>query len=85
IAKSDENILCDGNTLPSLSFNHALTAVTFQQGTLPTGYIIKSIEISGVYNKGTLSFEGTSWTPEEGKASYTSTSLDDVLFLIPQT
>lgn len=85
IAKSTEDILCDGNTLPSLSFDHALTAITFSKGTLPEGYTIKSITISGVYNKGTLSFEGTSWTPEEGTASYTSTSLDDVLFLIPQT
>ena len=85
IAKSAENILCDGNNNPSLNFNHALTAITFSKGTLPEGYTIKSITISGVYNKGTLSFEGTSWTPEEGKASYTSTSLDDVLFLISQT
>lgn len=85
IAKSTEDILCDGKTLPSLTFDHALTAVTFKQGTLPEGYTIKSITISGVYNKGTLSFEGTTWTPEEGTASYTSTSLDDVLFLMPQT
>lgn len=88
IAKStEEDILCDGNTLPSLTFDHALTAVTFQQGTLPEGYTIKSITISGVYNKGMLSFEGTEWTglsTVEGN-TYTTTSLSDVLFLMPQT
>ena len=68
-----------------MNFEHALTAITFSKGTLPEGYTIKSITISGVYNKGTLAFEGTSWTSQEGTASYTSTSLNDVLFLIPQT
>lgn len=85
IAKSTEDILCDGKAQPSLTFNHALTAVTFKQGTLPTGYSIKSIEISGVYNKGELSFEGTEWSNHEGTASYSTTSLSDVLFLMPQT
>ena len=86
IAKSTEDILCDGKTQPSLTFDHALTAVTFKQGNLPTGYSIKSIEISGVYNKGELSFEGTEWTglsTVEGN-TYTTTSLSDVLFLMPQ-
>lgn len=85
IAKSTEDILCDGKAQPSLTFNHALTAVTFKQGTLPTGYSIKSIEISDVYNKGELSFEGTEWSNHEGTASYSTTSLSDVLFLMPQT
>lgn len=85
IAKSAADILCDGSNNPSLNFEHALTAITFSEGTLPEGYTIKSITISGVYNKGTLAFEGTSWTSVQGTASYTSTSLNDVLFLIPQT
>lgn len=85
IAKSSENILCDGQTIPSLSFNHALSAIVFKQGTLPSGYSIKSIEISGVYDKGMLSFEGTEWNNLQGTASYTTTSLSDVLFLMPQT
>ena len=87
IAKSTEDILCDGKTLPSLSFDHALTAVTFQAGTLPTGYTIKSITISGVYNKGKLSFDGTIWENHDivsGTNTY-SASLSDVLFLMPQT
>lgn len=87
IAKSSENILCDGQTIPSLSFDHALTAVKFQAGSLPDGYSIKSIEISGVYNEGTLSFGGTDWVilQGEGAASYKSIPLDSVLFLMPQT
>ena len=87
IAKSTEDILCDGKTLPSLTFDHALTAVTFQAGTLPTGYTIKSITISGVYNKGKLSFDGTIWENHDivsGTNTY-SASLSDVLFLMPQT
>lgn len=87
IAKSDADILCDGNNNPSLNFDHALTAVKFQQGTLTEGYSIKSIEISGVYNKGKLSFDGTIWENHEivsGTNTY-SASLPDVLFLMPQT
>lgn len=85
IAKSSNDISCDGKTLPSLSFDHALSAIVFKQGTLPSGYTIKSIEISGVYNNGTLSFGGTDWENRQGAASYKSTSLNDVLFLMPQT
>ena len=89
IAKSDDDVTCDGKNAPSLTFNHALAAIKFQQGTL-TGYSsISKVEISGVNNKGTLSsFETPSWTEQTKDGStntYSISSLNDVMFLMPQT
>ena len=89
IAKSQEDVTCDGKNAPSLIFNHALAAIKFEVGTL-TGYSsISNVEISGVNNKGTLSsFETPSWTGQtiDGSTNtYSTSSLSDVMFLMPQT
>ena len=85
-----KDITCDGKNAPNpLTFNHALAAIKFEVGTL-TGYSsISNVEISGVNNKGTLSsFETPSWTGQtiDGSTNtYSTSSLSDVMFLMPQT
>ena len=84
-----KDITCDGKHAPSLLFNHALAAIKFEKGTL-TGYSsISKVEISGVNNKGTLSsFDNPAWTGQSIDGStntYSTSSLSDVMFLMPQT
>lgn len=93
VAKSNENISCNGKSAVDLTFEHALTAIKFTQGELGDYTKITSITISGVNNKGELSLDGASWdnvSTTDGN-TYTITSetgitLDDViLLLMPQT
>ena len=92
VAKSDENISCDGNSTVALNFQHALTAIKFTQGDLGDYTKITGITISGVKNQGELSVDGASWDNVSTTSgnSYTITSetgitLNDVLLLMPQT
>ena len=95
VAKSDENISCDGKSAVDLTFEHALTAIKFTQGELGDYTKITNITISGVYNQGDLSLDDASW----GNVS-TSTTIDNsyaissqdgiilndvILLLMPQT
>ena len=93
VAKSDEDISCNGKSDVDLTFKHALTAIKFTQGELGDYTKITGITISGVNNKGELSLDGDSWenvSTTDGN-TYTITSetgitLDDViLLLMPQT
>ena len=54
VAKSTEDISCDGKTSVALTFKHALSAIKFVKGDTPGYKEIKEIRISGVYNQGTL-------------------------------
>lgn len=94
VAKSDENIKCDGKTPPTLTFNHALAAIKFVKGkNLGDFTRISNVEISGVYSKGTLSSftpsdtnNNLEWTIDETVTNtYTISELSNVLFLMPQT
>lgn len=97
VAKSDENIKCDGKTPPTLTFNHALAAIKFVKGkNLGDFTRISNVEISGVYNNGTLSSftpsdtnNNLEWTnqsiDENVTNTYTISELSNVLFLMPQT
>ena len=96
IAKSEEDITCDGKNAPSLKFYHALAAIKFVKGENLGGFTrISNVEISGVYNKGTLSSftpsdtnNNLEWTDQsiDGSGTNTYTSdLSNVLFLMPQT
>ena len=84
-----KNVTCDGKNAPSLTFNHALAAIKFQEGTLNGYSRISKVEISGVYNKGELSsFDNPAWTNQSIDGStntYSTSSLSDVMFLMPQT
>ena len=93
VAKSDENISCDGNSTVALNFQHALTAIKFTQGELGDYTKITSITISGVNNKGELSLDDASWdnvSTTDGN-TYTISSQDGItlndviLLLMPQT
>ncbi len=87
IAKSQEDVTCDGKNAPSLEFNHALAAIKFVKGdNLGNFTSISNVEISGVYNKGTLSsFDNPAWTIDETVTNtYTISELSNVLFLMPQ-
>ena len=93
VAKSDENISCNGKSDVDLTFEHALTAIKFTQGNLGDYTKITSITISGVNNKGELSLDGDSWenvSTTDGN-TYTITSETDItlndviLLLMPQT
>lgn len=93
IAKSDEDISCDGKSDVDLTFKHALTAIKFTQGELGDYTKITSITISGVNNKGELSLDGASWDNVSATSgnSYTISSQDGItlndviLLLMPQT
>ena len=91
IAKSDDDVTCDGKNAPSLKFNHALAAIKFEKGdNLGDFTRISNVKISGVKNKGTLSsFDNLEWTDqsidENVSNTYTISELSKVLFLMPQT
>lgn len=80
-------VTCDGKSAPTLTFNHALAAITFTKGDLGDFTSISKVEISGVYNSGTLSsFDATSWAVGTSTTdTYSTTNLNDVMFLMPQT
>ena len=95
IAKSTEDISCNGKSAVDLTFEHALTAIKFTKGELGDYTKITSITISGVNNKGELSLDGASWgnlsTSTTIDNSYAISSQDGItlndvlLLLMPQT
>ena len=92
VAKSTEDISCDGKTSVALTFKHALSAIKFVKGETQEYTAIKKIEISGVYNKGTLGMddmENLTWSEHgiDGVNTYTiiPTEANNTSFLLPQT
>lgn len=87
VAKSDENISCDGNSTVALNFQHALSAIKFVKGDTPGYKDIKEIRISGVKNQGTLNMNSQSWENTSGSATYSISTIDEntVCFLMPQS
>ena len=87
IAKSDEDISCDGNSTVALDFKHALSAIKFVKGDTPGYKDIKEIQISGVKNQGTLNMNSQSWENTSGSATYSISTIDEnnVCFLMPQS
>lgn len=87
VAKSDENIVCDGKTSVALNFTHVLSAIKFVKGDTPGYKEIKEIQISGVKNQGTLNMNSQSWESADGSATYTISTIDEntVCFLMPQS
>lgn len=81
-----ENVSCDGKSAPTLTFNHALAAIKFTQGTIAPYTSIKKVEITGVYSDGRYNMNNDSWTTTTTSTdNYSISSTDDVLFLMPQT
>ena len=87
VAKSDENISCDGNDPVALDFKHALSAIKFVKGDTPGYKEIKEIQISGVYNQGTLNMNSQLWENTSGSDTYSISTIDEntVCFLMPQS
>ena len=87
IAKSTEDISCDGNSTVALDFKHALAAIKFVKGDTPGYKEIKGIQISGVNNRGTLNMNSQSWESTSGSATYSISTIDEntVCFLMPQS
>lgn len=80
-----ENVSCDGKSAPTLTFNHALAAIKFAQGTITPYTSITKVEITGVYSNGTYNMNNDSWSGQSSTDNYSISSTDDVLFLMPQT
>ena len=87
VAKSTEDILCDGNSTVALYFQHALSAIKFVKGDTPGYKEIKAIQISGINNQGTLNMNSRSWENTSGSATYSISTIDEntVCFLMPQS
>ena len=52
IGTKEQNLGRDNKTV-NLTFQHAMTAIRFAQGTIPTGITVKKISLKGVYTQGT--------------------------------
>ena len=50
------------NEALQLQFKHALSAVVFKEGTVPTSVVIEKIEFKNIYSKATCSLTGTDFT-----------------------
>ena len=63
VAKSENNAFTSStaNKAVSLSFSHALTAITFSISADMTPGTVKSIKVSGVYGQGDYDFSNASW------------------------
>lgn len=87
VAKSTEDISCDGNDPVALDFKHVLSAIKFVKGDTPGYKEIKEIQISGVKNQGTLNMNSQSWENTSGSATYSISTIDEntVCFLMPQS
>lgn len=87
VAKSTEDISCDGKTSVALTFKHALSAIKFVKGDTPGYKEIKEIQISGVNNRGTLNMNSQSWENTSGSDTYSISTIDEntVCFLMPQS
>ena len=88
VSKSTD-VSCDGKSAPTLTFNHALAAIKFTQGTIIPYTSITKVEITGVQNSGTYDMNTGTWSGQSSTStnSYSLTSFtdNDVLFLMPQT
>ena len=87
VAKSREDISCDGKTSVALAFKHALSAIKFVKGDTPGYKEIKEIRISRVNNQGTLNMNSQSWENTSGSDTYSISTIDEntVCFLMPQS
>ena len=87
VAKSTEDISCDGNDPVALDFKHVLSAIKFVKGDTPGYKEIKEIQISGVKNQGTLNMNSQSWENTSSSATYSISTIDEntVCFLMPQS
>ena len=87
IAKSDEDISCNGKSPVVLDFKHVLSAIKFVKGETPGYKEIKAIQISGINDQGTLNMNSQSWEDTSGSATYSISTIDEntVCFLMPQS
>lgn len=88
IAKSDEDISCNGKSPVVLDFKHVLSAIKFVKGETPGYKEIKAIQISGINDQGTLNMNSQSWEEDiSGSATYSISTIDEntVCFLMPQS
>ena len=87
IAKSTEDISCNGKSPVVLDFKHVLSAIKFVKGETPGYKEIKAIQISGINDQGTLNMNSQSWEDTSGSATYSISTIDGntVCFLMPQS
>lgn len=101
VAKSENNAFTSStaNKAVGLSFNHALTAITFSISADMIPGTVKSITVSGVYGQGDYDFSNASWVSLASPSTYVITlnasvkageskALTDknsALMMIPQT
>lgn len=101
VAKSENNAFTSStaNKAVGLSFNHALTAITFSISADMIPGTVKSITLSGVYGQGDYDFSNASWVSLASPSTYVITlnasvkageskALTDknsALMMIPQT
>ena len=72
VAKSENNAFTSStaNKAVSLSFNHALTAITFSISADMIPGKVKSITVSGVYGQGDYDFSNASWVSLASPSTY---------------
>ena len=102
VAKSESNAFASStaNKAVSLSFSHALTAITFSISADMIPGTVKSITVSGVYGQGDYDLSKASWASLANPSTYTITLNDasvkageskaltdknSALMMIPQT
>ena len=78
VAKSESNAFTSStaNKAVSLSFSHALTAITFSISADMTPGTVKSITVSGVYGQGDYDFSKASWASLANPSTYVITPND---------
>ena len=72
VAKSESNAFTSStaNKAVSLSFSHALTAITFSISADMIPGTVKSITVSGVYGQGDYDFSNASWASWDKPSTY---------------
>ena len=102
VAKSENNAFTSStaNKAVGLSFNHALTAITFSISADMIPGTVKSITVSGVYGQGDYDFSNASWVSLASPSTYVIkpndasvkageskalTDKESALMMIPQT
>ena len=72
VAKSESNAFTSStaNKAVSLSFSHALTAITFSISADMIPGMVKSITVSGVYGQGDYDFSNASWVSLASPSTY---------------
>ena len=72
VAKSESNAFTSStaNKAVGLSFNHALTAITFSISADMIPGTVKSITVSGVYGQGDYDFSNASWVSLASPSTY---------------